>query len=70
MDARNPELHTCMVRFLKYRQERLAGGDSSPVLEVIDKELTKHLSTLDPVQINEDFLNRFLDSAPHRLQGQ
>ncbi|XP_066937561.1 N-alpha-acetyltransferase 15, NatA auxiliary subunit isoform X2 [Macrobrachium rosenbergii] len=68
LEPTHPELHTCLVRFLKFRNEKLA-GQSGAVVDVISKEVTRLLPTTDPTTLNEDFLNSHQDSIPHRLQA-
>ncbi|MPC44670.1 N-alpha-acetyltransferase 15, NatA auxiliary subunit [Portunus trituberculatus] len=67
LEPNNPELHTCLIRFLQYRQEKLQ-GHHSVVVDVINREVNRLLPTTDPTQLNEDFLNNNQDSVPHRLQ--
>lgn len=67
LEAGNPELHTCFVRFLKYRLDKFESD--SPVAQVSILELNKLLNTTDPTQLNEDFLNKHQESLPHRLQA-
>ena len=68
IDKSHSELHTCIVRYLKYYQEKLSTTEG-PVVDVIRKELSNFTTTLDPVIFNEDFLNKFQDCIPHRFQG-
>jgi len=69
LDAENPELHTCFVKFLQLRQEKFGSDTTSPVAQVINLELNTLLTTTDPTQLNEDFLNKYQESLPHRLQA-
>lgn len=69
LEPGNPELHTCFVRFLKYRLEKFGSDSDSPVSQVSNLELNKLLNTTDPTQLNEDFLNNHQESLPHRLQA-
>lgn len=39
------------------------------MLDVIGKEFTRMFGSMDPTQMNEDFLNKNSDSVPHRLQA-
>lgn len=68
IEPNHPELHTCIIRFLQYRQEKLS-NHNSVVVDVINKEVNRLLPTTDPTRLNEDFLNNNQDSLPHRLQA-
>lgn len=68
LEPSHPELHTCLIRFLQYRQEKLS-AHHSVVVDVINREVNRLLPTTDPTQLNEDFLNNNQDSVPHRLQA-
>lgn len=68
IEPNHPELHTCLIRFLQYRQEKLS-SHHNVVVEVINREVNRLLPTTDPTRLNEDFLNNNQDSVPHRLQG-
>ena len=69
LEPGHPEVHTCVIRFLQYRQEKLS-GHNSVVVDVINKEVNRLLPTTDATQLNEDFLNDNQNSVPHRLQGE
>ncbi|XP_071539281.1 N-alpha-acetyltransferase 15, NatA auxiliary subunit isoform X2 [Panulirus ornatus] len=64
----NPELHTCLIRFLLYRQEKLTNYNET-IVDVINREVTRLLPTTDPNKLNEDFLNNNQESFLHRLQA-
>lgn len=68
IDPSHPELHTCIVHFLKYRREKLS-NQSGPIVDVIENEISRLISTTDPEKLNKDFLEKHKDSVPHRLQG-
>nr|XP_045626125.1 N-alpha-acetyltransferase 15, NatA auxiliary subunit-like [Procambarus clarkii] len=68
LEPHNPELHTCLIRFLQYRQEKLS-NQCGTIVDVINREVTRLLPTMDPNKLNEDFLNNNQESLPHRLQA-
>ncbi|KAK3861210.1 hypothetical protein Pcinc_032785 [Petrolisthes cinctipes] len=68
LERNHPELHTCLIRFLKYRQDKLSSEDTT-IPEVISVELTRLLPKTDPTRLNEDFLNNNQNSLPHRLHA-
>ncbi|XP_069977834.1 N-alpha-acetyltransferase 15, NatA auxiliary subunit [Penaeus vannamei] len=68
LEENHPELHSCLVRFLRYRQDKLASL-TGPIIDVINKEVNRLQPTADPTKLNEDFLNKNQDSLPHRLQA-
>lgn len=67
LDANNPELHSCLVRFLKLttNQQQLEG----PVAEVIKRQTSEIFSITDPVQFNDEFLSKNKKSLPHLFQA-
>ncbi|XP_074100455.1 N-alpha-acetyltransferase 15/16 [Cotesia typhae] len=67
LDANNPELHSCLVRFLKLtiNQQQLEG----PVAKVIKRQTSEIFSTTDPVKFNGEFLNKNKKSLPHLFQA-
>ena len=66
LDQNNPELHSCLVRFLQHTK------DSK--LDDIVKDVVKHhsktiFSNKDVATLNKEFLDNNQESLPHRLQG-
>ncbi|KAG7177641.1 N-alpha-acetyltransferase 15, NatA auxiliary subunit-like 2 [Homarus americanus] len=68
LEPTNPELHTCLIRFLQYRQDKLT-NQCGTIVDVINREVTRLLPTTEPNKLNEDFLNNNQESLPHRLQA-
>ena len=64
------DLHSCVVRFLKYVKDKIPKSDDDAVSKVISLELKKIIHTTDPQAYNEDFLNKHSSSVPHRFQGK
>lgn len=66
LDSNNPDLHSCIVRFLHHTAEANLDG---PVAEVIKRQTIDIYSTSDPVKLNDEFLNKNNNSLPHLLQA-
>lgn len=69
LDANNPELHSCLVRFLKLTSTNQQQQLEVPVAEVVKRQTSEIFSTTDPVKFNSDFLDKNINSLPHLLQA-
>lgn len=68
LDANNPDLHTCLVRFLLHinKQSTLLEG---AVGEVVKRQTAGIFSSSKPAQLNAEYLKKNRNSLPHLLQG-
>lgn len=65
LDSNNPDLHSCLVRFLRHTAaEHLEGA----VAEVVKRQTSEIFSSRDAAQFNADFLKKNSNSLPHLLQ--
>ncbi|KAI4475549.1 hypothetical protein M0802_015109, partial [Mischocyttarus mexicanus] len=66
LDSNNPDLHTCLVRFLlNINRSSLEG----PVGEVVKRQTADIFSDSTAVQLNTEYLKKNENSLPHLLQG-
>ncbi|XP_015598705.1 N-alpha-acetyltransferase 15, NatA auxiliary subunit [Cephus cinctus] len=66
LDANNPDLHACLVRFLQHTgASQLEGA----VAEVVKRQTSGIFSNSDAVQLNANYLKMNNKSLPHLLQG-
>ncbi|XP_011297851.1 N-alpha-acetyltransferase 15, NatA auxiliary subunit [Fopius arisanus] len=65
LDSNNPDLHSCLVRFLRHTGASPLEG---PVAQVVKHQTREIFSNSDAVQFNTDFLQKNLTSLPHLLQ--
>ncbi|XP_071862759.1 N-alpha-acetyltransferase 15/16 [Bombus fervidus] len=66
LDPNNPDLHTCLVRFMLHTNRSPSEG---PVGEVVKRQTAGIYSTSTPTQLNAEFLKKNRNSLPHLLQG-
>lgn len=66
LDPSNPDLHSCLVRFMLHTQRSQLEG---PVAEVVNRQTEGIYSTVTASQSNADFLKKNRNSLPHLLQG-
>ena len=67
LDPNNPELHSCLVRFLQHTER--ANLEGSLVGEVVRRQTGDLFKGRSAVHLNADFLERNSNSLPHLLQG-
>ncbi|XP_043268220.1 N-alpha-acetyltransferase 15, NatA auxiliary subunit [Venturia canescens] len=66
LDENNPDLHACLVQFMRHAEsEKLEG----PVAEVVNRQTRNIFSNSNANQLNADFLMRNRQSYPHLFQG-
>lgn len=66
LDANDPDLHSCLVRFL---QHVAANPLEGPVADVVKRQTSKIFSNFDAAELNSEFLKKNSNSLPHLLQG-
>ncbi|XP_043497119.1 N-alpha-acetyltransferase 15, NatA auxiliary subunit [Polistes fuscatus] len=66
LDANNPDLHTCLVRFLLNTNRLSLEG---AVGEVVKRQTADIFSDSTAVQLNTEYLKKNSTSLPHLLQG-
>ncbi|KAG9436680.1 N-alpha-acetyltransferase 15, NatA auxiliary subunit [Apis mellifera carnica] len=66
LDSNNPDLHTCLVRFMLYINRSPLEG---PVGEVVKRQTSGIYSASTATQLNAEFLKKNRNSLPHLLQG-
>nr|KAF7434599.1 hypothetical protein H0235_002790 [Vespula pensylvanica] len=66
LDANNPDLHTCLVRFLLNTSRLSLEG---AVGEVVKRQTADIFSDSTAVQLNAEYLKKNRNSLPHLLQG-
>ncbi|XP_046747968.1 N-alpha-acetyltransferase 15, NatA auxiliary subunit [Diprion similis] len=66
LDSNNPDLHSCLVRFLQHVAVNPLKG---PVADVVKRQTADIFSNYDAAQLNSEFLNKNSKSLPHLLQG-
>lgn len=66
LDANNPDLHTCLVRFLLHINKSPLEG---AVGEVVKRQTADIFSGTKAAQLNAEYLKRNRNSLPHLLQG-
>ncbi|XP_012255757.2 N-alpha-acetyltransferase 15, NatA auxiliary subunit [Athalia rosae] len=66
LDANNPDLHACLVRFLLHIAANPLEG---PVADVVKRQTTSIFSNFDAAELNTEFLKKNNKSLPHLLQG-
>ncbi|XP_063988506.1 N-alpha-acetyltransferase 15, NatA auxiliary subunit isoform X2 [Diachasmimorpha longicaudata] len=66
LDSSNPDLHSCLVRFLRHTAASPLEG---PVAEVVQHQTREIYPNSDAVQFNIEFLQKNKTSLPHLLQG-
>ncbi|CAD1469490.1 unnamed protein product, partial [Heterotrigona itama] len=66
LNPNNPDLHTCLVRFMLYINRSPLDG---PVGEVVKRQTAGIYSTSTATQLNAEFLKKNRNSLPHLLQG-
>jgi hypothetical protein len=66
LEPNNPELHSCLVRFLRHTG---SSNHDSIVNEVIKRQSTGIFANTNASQLNSDYLNKNSKSLPHLLQG-
>ncbi|XP_032687524.1 N-alpha-acetyltransferase 15, NatA auxiliary subunit [Odontomachus brunneus] len=66
LDANNPDLHTCLVRFLLHTSGSPLEGS---VGEVVKRQTAGIFSSPKAVQLNAEYLKKNRNSLPHLLQG-
>ncbi|KAG7203683.1 hypothetical protein KM043_013711 [Ampulex compressa] len=66
LDPNNPELHTCLVRFMQHTSGPPSEG---PVGEVIKRQTAGIFSSTTAAKLNTEYLKNNRNSLPHLLQG-
>lgn len=66
LDANNPDLHTCLVRFLQHIGANTLEG---PVADVVKRQTSGIFSNFNAAELNSEFLSKNRKSLPHLLQG-
>ena len=66
LDSNNPELHTCLVRFLQHTNGSSLG---STVAEVVKRQTSGIFSSSNAAQLNVEYLKKNSKSLPHLFQG-
>ncbi|CAK9804652.1 N-alpha-acetyltransferase 15, NatA auxiliary subunit [Anthophora plagiata] len=66
LDPNNPDLHTCLVRFMLHTSRTPLEG---PVGEVVKLQTVGIYSAPTATQLNAEFLKKNRKSLPHLLQG-
>ena len=66
LDPNNPELHTCLVRFLQHTNASPLEG---AVAEVVKRQTSGIFSSSSAEQLNAQFLKKNSKSLPHLFQG-
>lgn len=66
LDPNNPDLHTCLVRFMLHINRSPSEG---PVGEVVKQQVALIYSASTATQLNAEFLKTNRNSLPHLLQG-
>lgn len=66
LDANNPELHSCLVRFLRHTSALPPEGI---VAEVVNRQSNRIFASTNPMQLNTEYLKNNSKSLPHLLQG-
>lgn len=67
VDANNPQLHVCLVKF--YLKVAESNEICEPIAEVLKQEMTHIYGDKDAKQLNQEFLNKNSNSLPHLLEG-
>ncbi|KAK0183435.1 hypothetical protein PV327_001478 [Microctonus hyperodae] len=66
LDANNPDLHSCLIRFLRHTAAQHLEGS---VAEVVKRQTSEIFPTTDAVKFNSEFLKKNINSLPHLLQA-
>lgn len=66
LDDNNPELHSCLVRFLLHTSTSKLEG---PLAEVVKLQTSNIFSSPSTSQLNADYLKKNSKSLPHLSQG-
>jgi len=66
LDMNNPDLHTCLVRFLLHTSKSPLEG---AVGEVVKRQTAGIFSSTKAAQVNAEYLKKNRNSLPHLLQG-
>lgn len=66
LDSNNPDLHSCIVRFLRHIAAARLDG---PVAEVVERQTKEIYSSPDPIKFNNAFLIKNSKSLSHLLQA-
>jgi len=66
LDANNPDLHTCLVRFLLHTSKSPLEG---AVGEVVKRQTAGIFSSTKTTSLNTEYLKKNRNSLPHLLQG-
>ena len=66
LEPNNPELHSCLVRFLRHTS---TSNLESTVTEVIKRQSLNMFPSANATQLNADYLKRNSASLPHVLQA-
>lgn len=66
LDANNPDLHTCLVRFLLHTSKVPLEG---AVGEVVKRQTVGIFSSTKPTQLNGEYLKKSRNSLAHLLQA-
>lgn len=66
LDANNPDLHTCLVRFLLHTSKTPLEG---AVGEVVKRQTVGIFSSTKAAQLNSEFLKKSRNSLAHLLQA-
>lgn len=66
LDPNNPELHTCLVRFLQHTNKSPLEG---ALAEVVKRQTSGIFSSCSAEQLNAQYLKKNSKSLPHLFQG-
>lgn len=66
LDPNNPELHSCLVRFLRHTA---ALPPTGTMAEVVNQQSSRIFPSTNAEQLNSDYLARNARSLPHLLQA-
>jgi len=68
VNASDPRLHGCLIRFQKFVEERSAGF-AGPVNQVLDQETQSIFTTKSAKERNEQFIQSHSNTLDHRVVG-
>merc|ERR1711863_215980 len=69
VNASDPRLHGCLIRFQKFVEERSAGF-AGPVNQVLDQETQSIFTTKSAKERNEQFIQSHSNTLDHRVVGK
>ncbi len=70
INPNHPDIHQCLVKFLRYSREQLKNADlSEAVRTVVEKQMESLYGAQEPASLNNEFLKRNSESLPHLIAG-